>query len=276
MTAQAAGVGAPRVPGRGSVLIHFWEHQLWRFRSSFRATIVSGTVGPLMYLLGIGIGIGSQVDARAAELPTSDYLEFVGPGLMAAAAMQLGAQESLWQTAGSLRWRGNYVSSIVTPLSIPQLFFGHVTWIGFRALVAAVFYLLVLFLFGIPTLWTTLLAPFAAALTAMAFAGPLSAYTGWTTSQGGAEQSFPVILRLGIIPMYLFSGAFYPIDQLPVVLEWIARVLPVWHGVELVRGLMVDVDLSLAEGLGHLAVLLAYTGLGLLLGARTFVKALGT
>lgn len=258
------------------MLVHFWEHQLWRFRSSFRATIVSGTVGPLMYLLGIGIGIGSQVDAQAADLPTADYLEFVGPGLMAAAAMQLGASESLWQTAGSLKWQGNYVSAITTPLSIPQLFVGHVTWIGFRAFVAAVFYLIVLTLFGIPALWTTLLTPLAAGLTAMAFAGPLSAYTGWVTSRGETDQSFPLILRLGIIPMYLFSGAFYPIDQLPLVLEWVARVLPVWHGVELVRGLMVDVDLSATAALGHLAVLLLYVVLGLVVGARTFTRALGT
>ncbi len=276
MTAHAERAGASRPRDGARVLIHFWEHQLWRFRSSFRATIVSGTIGPLMYLLGIGVGIGSQVDTRTAELPTSDYLDFVGPGLMAAAAMQLGASESLWQTSGSLRWRGNYVSSITTPLSIPQLFFGHVTWIGFRALVAAVFYLLVLLLFGIPALWTTILTPLAAALTAMAFAGPISAYTGWVTSRGETDQSFPVILRLGVIPLYLFSGAFYPIDQLPIVLEWVSRLLPVWHGVELVRGLMVDVDLSLVDALGHLAMLLAYVGVGIVVGARTFTKALGT
>lgn len=258
------------------LLVHFWEHQLWRFRKSFRATIVSGVMGPLMYLLGIGIGIGSQVDVESAGLPTGTYLEFVGPGLMAAAAMQLGASESLWQTSGSLRWRGNYVSVVATPLSIGQLFFGHVVWIGFRAFVGATFYLIVLALFGIPTQWEAVLAPLVGGLTAMAFAGPLSAYTGWTTSRGGADQSFPMILRLGIIPMYLFSGAFYPIDQLPAALEVLARVLPVWHGVELVRALVVGTELSLASSLGHLAVLAAYILVGTVLGARTFRLALGT
>lgn len=258
------------------VLIHFWEHQLWRFRKSFRATIVSGMMGPLMYLLGIGVGIGSQVDVESAGLPTGTYLDYVGPGLMAAAAMQLGASESLWQTAGSLRWRGNYVSVVATPLSISQLFVGHVVWIGFRVFVGATFYLLVLTLFGIPTQWQAILSPLVAGLTGMAFAAPISAYTGWTASHGRADQSFPVILRLGIIPMYLFSGAFYPIDQLPAVLELVARVLPVWHGVELVRALVVGTELSLANSLGHLAVLCVYIVAGMALGARTFTKALGT
>lgn len=258
------------------LLVHFWEHQFWRLRSSFRATIVSGMIGPLMYLLGIGIGIGSQVDVEAADLGTGRYVDFVGPGLMAAAAMQLGATESLWDTAASLKWRGNYISAVTTPLSTAQLFVGHAGWIGFRALIGATVYLLPLLLFGIPERLTTVLAPFVAALTATAFAAPLSAWSGHVVSQGQTEQSFPMILRLGILPMYLFSGAFYPIEQLPLVLEWIARVLPVWHGVELVRGLIIDTDLSLSGGLTHLAVLAAYTALGMVVGARTFTKALGT
>ena len=254
---------------------HFWEHQLWRFRASFRATIVTGTIGPLIYLLGIGLGIGSQVDATAADLPTGTYLDFVGPGLMAAASMQMGASESLWPTAGALKWDGHYVSTVVTPLSISQLFVGHVGWIGFRVLVGAIFYLAVLVLFGIPTTALAILAPVAAALTGMAFAAPLSAFSGWRMSLGEADQSFPMIMRLGIIPMYLFSGAFYPVDQLPVVLEWVARVLPVWHGVELVRGLTVDVDMTAASALGHIAVLVAYIATGITAGLQTFRWVLG-
>jgi lipooligosaccharide transport system permease protein len=250
------------------VLLHFWEHQLWRLRSSFRATIV--------YLLGIGIGIGSQVDTGAAGLGTDRYLDYVGPGLMAAAAMQLGSVESLWSTGASLKWQGNYISAIATPLGIGQLFVGHVVWIGFRAFVGATVYLVALFVFGIPTQLTTALAPLAAALTATAFASPISAWTGWVTSGGQSDQSFPMILRLFVLPMYLFSGAFYPIDQLPLVLEWVSRVLPVWHGVELVRGLTIDTGLTASAAAGHTLLLLTYTVVGMAFGARTFTKALGT
>ncbi len=258
------------------VLINFWEHQFIRFRKTFRSTITAGLVGPLMYLLGIGIGLGSQVDAGAADLGTDSYVDFVGPGLMAASAMQLAASESLWQTAGLLRWRGVYVSVAHSPLAIGQLFVGHVFWIGFRVVVSTTMYLLILALFGIVGSPLALLSPLVAALTGMAFAAPISAYTGWAISRGPGDQSFPMILRLGIIPLFLFSGAFYPIDQLPAALEWLARVLPVWHGVELVRGMVLGQDLDLGSAAGHLAVLVGYIAAGLAIGRHTFTKVLGT
>lgn len=263
-------------PTRFGPLFHFLEHQLLRFRSTFRGTIIGGAAGPLMYLLGIGIGIGSQIDAEASELGTSDYLTFVGPGLMAAAAMQLAGSESLWQTGGLLKWEGVYISITSTPLSIGQLFTGHVLWIGFRVLVASVLFLLVLVPFGVPQSPLAVLAPLAAVLTGMAFAAPISAWTGYVTSTGPGDQSFPLVLRLFITPMYLFSGAFYPIEQLPELLTWISRVLPVWHGVELARGLIIDNGLTATAAAGHVAVLVAYIAGGIVVGTRMFVRALGT
>lgn len=263
-------------PSRFGPLLHFLEHQMLRFRSTFRGTVITGATGPLMYLLGIGIGIGSQVDAEAAELGTGDYLTYVGPGLMAAAAMQLGGSESLWQTGGLLRWQGVYVSITSSPLSIGQLFTGHVLWIGFRVLVASLLFLAVLVPFGVPEQPLAIVAPFAALLTGMAFAAPISAWTAYTTSKGPGDQSFPMILRLFILPMFLFSGAFYPIEQLPIVMTWISRVLPVWHGVQLTRGLIIENGLTLADAVGHVAVLMAYIVAGLIVGTRMFTRALGS
>ncbi len=263
-------------PSRFGPLFHFLEHQLLRFRSTFRGTVVTGATGPLLYLIGIGIGIGSQVDAEAAELGTSDYLTFVGPGLLAAGAMQLAAGESLWQTAGLLKWQGVYVSATATPLSIGQLFTGHVVWIGFRVLVASVLFLAVLVPFGVVERWSAVLAPLAGVLTGMAFAAPISAWAAYVTSKGPGDQSFPLILRLLVTPMYLFSGAFYSIDQLPELLTWVSRVLPVWHGVQLARGLIIDTGLTAAAAAGHVAVLVAYVAIGIAVGTRMFVRALGS
>lgn len=257
---------------RHGPLVHFLEHQFLRFRTTFRGTVVSGAAGPLFYLLGLGLGLGSQIDTQESGLQTADYLEFVGPGLMAAAAMQLGASESLWQTAGQLRWRGTYVSIINTPLTTGQLFTGHVLWIGFRALVAATIYLAVLTGFGVPTGPMSLLAPLAAAGTAMAFAALISAWTG----QAKGDQGFPVVLRLGVLPLYLFSGAFYPVDQLPSAMAWFSRLTPVWHGVQLCRGLIIDRELSFEAAVGHAAVILGFILVGIYAGRRTFTKALGS
>lgn len=265
---------SPYRPGRFAPLLHFLEHQLLRFRSTFRSTAIVGAVGPLMYLLGIGIGIGSQIDADASGLGTTSYLDYVGPGLLAAAAMQLAAGESMWQTAGLLRWQGTYVSAVATPLSVGQLVAGHILWIGFRVVVASTLFLIVLIPFGIPIGPLALLAPFTAALTGMAFAGPLSAWTAYVTSKGPGDQSFPMILRLFILPMFLFSGAFYPVDQLPIILAWFSRVVPVWHGVELTRGLIAESGIALTAAAIHVAVLMAYIIVGLIIGTRTFSLAL--
>ena len=272
MTAVASRQAPLEKPPKLGPLIHFLEHQLVRFRTTFRGTVVSGAFGPLMYLLGIGLGLGSQIDAQESGLGTTNYLQFVGPGLMAASAMQTAASESLWQTSGQLRWTGTYVSISNTPLATGQLFFGHVLWIGFRVLIGAAIYLAVLTGFGVPTSPLALLSPLAAVLTATAFGSLISAYTGYTDK----ENTFPVILRLGIIPMYLFSGAFFPVSQLPTALGWFSRFTPVWHGVRLCRGLIIQQDLTVLAAVGHVAVLLGYTGLGLFIGTRTFRKALGS
>ncbi len=266
---EGRGVAAARTR-RWAPLFHFLEHQFLRFRSTFRGTVVSGTLGPLMYLLGLGVGLGSQIDAEASGLGTNNYLDYVGPGLMAAAAMQLAASESLWQTSGMLRWRGNYVAITATPLSVPQLFIGHVVWIGFRAFVGAALYLVVLAGFGVPATPLALLAPFGAVLTAMAFAALISAWTGYVDD----EKTFPVILRLFIVPMYLFSGAFYPVSQLPDALGWFSRLTPVWHGVQLCRGLVTGQDLSLAGALGHTGALLGFILVGVVAGSWSFKRTL--
>lgn len=272
MTAVSSQTPPLERPSPFGPLLHFLEHQFLRFRSTFRGTVVSGAVGPLLYLLGIGVGLGSQINAQESGLGTSSYLDFVGPGLMAAAAMQTAANESLWQTAGLLRWQGTYVSITNTPLSTNLLFVGHVLWIGFRIFIGAAVYLAVLVGFGVPTSPLALLAPFAAVLTGMAFGSWISAWTGFTTK----DQSYAVILRLGIIPMYLFSGAFYPISQLPSALEAFARVTPVWHGVRLCRGLIIQQDLTVPQTIGHVGVLLAFIAGGLFVGSRTFRKSLGS
>jgi lipooligosaccharide transport system permease protein len=142
--------------------------------------------------------------------------------------------------------------------------------------VASTLFLLVLVPFGIPIAPLALLAPFAAALTGMAFAAPLSAWTAYVTSKGPGDQSFPLILRLMILPMYLFSGAFYPVDQLPTALAWFSRVTPVWHGVQLTRGLITEQGIELVSAIGHTAVLAGYIVFGLIIGTRTFSRALGS
>ena len=104
---------------------------------------------------------------------------------------------------------------------------------------------------------------------ALAVAGPLSA---WSASQE-SDGSFGPINRLVLTPLFLFSGAFFPIEQLPAALAWLSRVFPVWHGVELTRGL-INGTLGASAGIGHVAYLAFWSAAGVALSVRSFTNRL--
>lgn len=251
-----------------SGLGHFLEHQLRRFRVTLRPTLVQGLISPLLFLAAIGFGVGSQIEDPAA-LGTADYASFVGPGVLAAIAMLTAGGQSLWATLASLKWEGTYPAALTTPLTAAELATGHVIWLGLRALLSSTLFTIVLVLFGIPTEWSTFAAPFAAAATGVAFGGPVSAFTGMRDTDNG----FSVINRVVLTPLFLFSGAFFPLDQIPAAAAWIVRVFPVWHGVELCRGLIVGGPTALTL-VGHSAYLALWILAGWFLATTTFTNRL--
>jgi lipooligosaccharide transport system permease protein len=247
---------------------HFLEHQFVRYRATWSSTLVTSVLFPVFFLLAVGFGLGSQID-DTSTLGTTDYASYVGPGVLAAVAMLQAGGLSLWPTLAAIKWEGDYQASLSTPLSTRGLVFGHIVWIGFRITVSATIYLLVLLVFGVIGSWLAALAPLAAFTTALAIAAPLSAWSG----AQDADDSFGPINRLGLTPLFLFSGAFFPIDQLPDALAWAVRAFPAWHGVELTRGL-VNGTLGALAGLGHTAYLLLWATAGGLLCVRSFTKRL--
>jgi lipooligosaccharide transport system permease protein len=261
--------GSVLAPGRGlsgAGLSRFLEHQFRRYRTTWRGTIVSGVANPVVFLLALGVGLGSLIDTDGRDLgAAASYLEFVGPGLLAAAAMQSAAAESLWPTLGALKWEGTYKAVLATPLTAAELATGHLCWIAFRVAVGASLYTLVLVAFGIPTsAWAALAVP-VAVLTGLAFAAPLSAFSASRDS----DETFPIINRVVIIPLFLFSGAFFPVDQLPAALAAAARFTPLWHGVTLSRDLMLGAATPAAT-VGHVAYLSVFVVAGWWAALRTF------
>lgn len=254
-------------------LRHFLEHQLVRYRRTWRGTVISGVASPVMFLLALGVGLGGLIDEQGrAHLGAADsYLEFVGPGLLAAAAMQAGAMESLWATLGALKWEGTYKAVLSTPLTAAELATGHLCWIGFRVGVGATLYTVVLVAFGLTTSPLAVLAVPSAMLTALAFAAPLSAYTASRDS----DETFPVINRVAIVPLFLFSGAFFPVDQLPGALATVARAVPLWHGVSLCRDLMLG-TVTASDAIVHVAYLALFVVGGWWLALRTFSARLAS
>ena len=198
-----------------------------------------------------------------------DYLVFVAPGILAATAMQQAAGESLWPVMAGMKWIRTFHAAAATPLAPSDVFGGRLLWIAARqAMTATAFVAVAALLGGIASPWAVLAVP-TAVLTGQAFAAPLTAFSGGQES----DTPFPLIMRVAIMPMFLFSGTFFPVAQLPDWLEPIAWVSPLWHGVELCRGATTG-SLAWAPAAGHAAFLIACVVAGCWWGARTFTARL--
>lgn len=256
--------------GSAAGIVRLVEREAHVARRLWRSTVVHSVVNPLLFLLGLGVGLGGLVDERAGAVEGLSYLHFVAPGLLAATAMQMGSAGSLWPIMSGTRWMRYFHGMVATPISPADVHLGYVVWVALRAAAAsAVFIVVAALCGGVPSAWGVL-GILGAVLTAAAFAAPLSAYAA--TQQ--TDVTFAVIMRLGVTPMFLFSGTFFPLAQLPAVLRPVAWVSPLWHGVELCRAATTGGGLPLRSFVVHLGVLAAYIAAGLWWGARTFRKNL--
>jgi len=239
------------------------------YRRTWRGSVSNTVVAPVLYLAAMGIGLGSLVH-RSPATGGVPYVQFIGPGLLAATAMQVGAAESTYAVLGSFKWVRVYHAMAATPLAPLDILLGHLLWIATRIAMASGIYLAVVAAFGGIRSPLGLLAWPVCVLIGMAFVGPIVAFS--TTREN--DSGFAALTRFGIVPMFLFSGTFFPVSQLPEVFRWIAYATPLWHGVELVRSLAlgrVDVPADLL----HAAYLAAWAAVGFVLAARQFRRKLG-
>jgi len=205
------------------------------YRRIWRANFIGAFFQPILYLLGIGIGVGALVDrgpGAEAVLGGVSYFAFYSSALIVTTAMFTASQESMWPTMDGFQWSNAYKAMVSTPIEPRDVATGLTLYFAARTAVGGVGVSVVLSLFDDTRSWGLIAAIPVAVLTGLAFALPLASWTSSRTT----DNSFPAILRFGIIPMFLFGGAFYPIEQLPDWLEPVAWVTPLWHGVELSRG----------------------------------------
>jgi lipooligosaccharide transport system permease protein len=243
------------------------------YRRTWRASIMTTFVNPVLYLAAMGVGLGSFINkgGHTAALGHLSYLQFVAPALAATTAAMTAASESMFPVMGAIKWTRTYFGMLATPLRVGDVLAGHLLWIATRVATAVSAYLIVMAAFGTtPSIETLAVLP-AGVLVGMAFAAPLAAFAA---SQDN-EQAFPVVFRLGVIPLFLFSGVFFPVSQLPLALRVIAYATPLWHGVDLCRELTLG-RLTAAGAAVHVSYLLVLAALGLFLAKRTFQARLRT
>jgi lipooligosaccharide transport system permease protein len=271
VVARTPGTAPPGLAPSGWPLavrqLQFW---LTNYRRTWRGSIYSSVLNPLLFLGSIGLGLGSLVDAHGTgQLGGVSYLAFLAPGLLAAAAMETAVGESTYPVYGSLKWNKVYQAAVASPLRPVDLFHGHVLFVTLRLAMNCAIFLAVAAAFGaILSPWMIAALP-VAVLTGLAFATPIEAWAVTRTR----DSSFAMIFRFGMIPLFLFSGTFFPITQLPGWLQPVAYLTPLWHGVSLCRAL----NLGTAD-LGQVAIDVAYlaalTTAGLLAGHRSYRRRL--
>ncbi|MBW3620912.1 MAG: ABC transporter permease [Actinobacteria bacterium] len=246
------------------------EAEALHYRRAWRGSVVSTFLTPILYLLAMGMGLGTLVDrgAGTAELGLP-YLEFLGPGLLAATAMQVGAGDAAWPVMAGIKWRRTYDAVLATPVAVRDIVTGHLAFTGLRLTLMATWFAVVLRLFGIAPLPRGLLAVLPAVLAGLAFSAPIMAFTASLKSEQGLTNLF----RFGIVPLFLFSGTFFPVEQLPDALEPLAVVTPLWHGVELIRGAAVGFPTAWHPA-AHVAVLVGFLTVGLVLAVRRLERRL--
>jgi lipooligosaccharide transport system permease protein len=241
------------------------------YKRTWRGSIIGRFLSPLFFLLSMGLGLGALVDDRAGGVDGTPYLQFVVPAIVATQAMWVAMGESTYQVLGYIKWNMGYHAMLATPLGIRDILVGHLLSIVGHLTVATTIFMAVAALFGGFSSWWALVSLPIAVLTGMAFTVPIFAFT----ARQDGDSGFNILFRWVMTPLMLFSGTFFPVDQLPLWMQPVAWLTPLWHGVESSRQVATgQVDwLSLVL---HLVVLVAFIAVGWVLAVRSFTKRLVT
>ncbi len=216
----------------------------------------------------MGLGLGSIVQQPVDGVP---YLTFVAPGLLVSTVVSTGAQFGTWPIFGGFKWQMNYLAAQATPLQPAQMAQGETLAIGVRLFAQAMLFWLIGLAFGAwPGAASLAMVPIAM-LAGLAMFTPLMAYAATLEEEG---LHFNFVQRLIVMPMFLFAGTFFPLSAMPVYLQWIGWISPMWHGTQLARmvsfGLVEPAWLTVL----HVVFLVALTVGGLWAAGRTFTRRL--
>jgi lipooligosaccharide transport system permease protein len=249
-------------------------HRNWLvYKRLWHRSLAFGFLQPLLFLTAMGVGLGALISARqqASAFGGVPYIDWLGPGLLAAMAMQTATFESTYPIMNKIMWGRNYEAMLSTPLEIRSIVRGELAWVGFRIGSLAAVFLVVLTVFGIPRTPLAVLAVPVAMLVGVAFSACLMAFTATQRNDVG----FSAVFRFVVNPLFLFSGTFFPLSQLPPQLQVVAWATPLFHGVELIRGLILGQLNPLAAPF-HLAYLVAMLVIGVLLADRYLTRRMAS
>jgi lipooligosaccharide transport system permease protein len=253
---------------------YFIEYWLVASKAWALSIVLYMGVMPLIYLTALGLGLGTLVDRGAGAGAGSDgvpYLTFVGPALLVSTVVMSVGGELTYPVMAGFKWHRLYWGPSATPVSPEQIAVGQLGGVLIRFVVQATIFWAMLLAFGAaPSGWSWLSIPIGV-LAAAAVGAPLQAYAASLEDEG---FQFSFVQRFVIMPMFLFAGTFFPLSVMPVYLQWIGWVSPVWHGTQLARQASYGAVEPFWLTLTHVVVLVVFTAVGVVLARRTYLRRL--
>lgn len=268
---MSAGTATPPATSTSSIagIGRVFEHRFLSYRRTFRASIFSSFLTPLLFLTAMGVGLGGYVDASTqGALGGVPYLAFLAPGLLVATAMQAGSFESTFPIMGGLVWNRTFHAMYATPLSSRDIALGNLLWIAARLTLISTVFTVIIVLFGAALSPMVVFAIPVAVLTGLAFGAPIAAFSATQRT----PDRFAAIFRFVITPLFIFSGTFFPVEGLPPFLQPLAWLTPLYHGVVLARGLSLGTfgtNPTIEVALVHLAILVGFVAVGTFAAIKT-------
>ena len=271
VSAEAAEAIAVAARPRRFGAFYVAEHQLRAMRSYGWTILVSGIGNPLLYLLGLGLGLATFLEVPVGFGPDGPvpYVVFVAPALLATAAISVSTEEFTYTIMAGFKWRRVFWGMNASPVTPEQVVEGLVLAVAARMGFVSVAYTVAIAAFGaLGSPVAVLTLPLVGMLAGMAFGLPLLAFAASLRDDNG---QFAAVQRFVFTPMFLFSGTFYPLSTLPGWLHWIGWVSPLWHASELGRWLSYGAPLTGTMIAVHTGVLVGLVIGGWLLARRVFV-----
>jgi lipooligosaccharide transport system permease protein len=210
--------------------ISIWRREALVWRHLWRTSILLNFGQPLMWLVAFGVALGSYISLGRP----GSYLGFVAPGLLAITAMNIVTFDTMFGTWVKLHEWGVYEAVSTTPVSPREIVFGTFLWESTRALMYGGVFMLVMLLLGLFGSPWALLLPFLLVAVGPLFAAPAMA---WSVVTGSSFNNLFYYTELVISPMFFFSGAFFPVERLPRYLQVPIWITPLYHVVQIARGL---------------------------------------
>jgi len=249
------------------------EYRIFSMSKWLGSLFSFGLGNPIIYLVSIGLGIGALVDINTGGqgIDGVSYLQFVAPALLATAAINAVQDEVTFPTMQGFVWDKMFYAMYNTPISPRQVANGVMIAAIVRGIFTVLLYEIVLLVFQAIPLASFLPLFVSAMCAAIAFAAAMLAATVRIEND---TALFAVIGRFIIAPMFLFSGTFYPLDQMPIYLQWIGWISPLWHSTQLGRFLSYGMPLEVWQFFMHVGFLALVFVVGMLMAYPKFEERL--